>query len=146
MGGRRWTDAEDATIRKMVAQGTPHHEIGPVIGRTLDSVRDRAQNIGDAQREYGKLSEETRKKLSKGIRAHNLKRLAWLPDEYRAEYTKLVHRVGAHEAERRVRAKMSPFDRQMQAIRNGARLIEKPVYHSRPYDFTLGGVSSMEGT
>jgi hypothetical protein len=46
MGGRRWTDAEDATIRKMVAQGTPHHEIGPVIGRTLDSVRDRAQNIG----------------------------------------------------------------------------------------------------
>jgi hypothetical protein len=39
-------------------------------------------------------------------------------------------------------ASISPFERQMERVRNGARLIEKPVFRRADPSYTLGGVSA----
>jgi len=78
--------------------------------------------------------------------------LGWCPPRWRDEYRRLRNcwGRGAAEARRMIeekmaieRANMTPFERQMEALRNGARLIEKPRFRSREYDFTLGGVSDL---
>lgn len=76
--------------------------------------------------------------------------MGWCPPEYRAEYRELFKRNHNMTKERarkiildRIEAKkaaMSPFERQMEALRNGARLVEKPILRRPDYAYTLGGV------
>lgn len=82
--------------------------------------------------------------------------LAWCPKEWRSRYHSLRSRHGAAEAKRLVLSEinakrceemarleaMSPFERQMEALKNGARLIAKPTYQRPDYDFTLGGIAT----
>lgn len=69
--------------------------------------------------------------------------MAWCPEEYQAEYKRLVRskRMLAADAKRFILSQLTPFERQMQALRNGARLVEMPVRRSRAHDYTLGGVT-----
>ena len=82
--------------------------------------------------------------------------LGWCPPEYREEYERLNHLMKVPSVEARAiieeqiakdkarrEAGMSPFERQMDALRKGARLIGKPRLKPKDYDFTLGGVSSL---
>lgn len=84
--------------------------------------------------------------------------LADIPPEWRDEYREIAQRrrkkaaearaiiaqriAAAREAERARIAQMSPFERQMEALKRGAGLTSK-LNLSRGYDFTLGGVSSI---
>lgn len=68
--------------------------------------------------------------------------MAWCPPEYRAEYRhlRLTKKMLAADAKAFILAKLTPFEKQMQAVRNGARLVEKPVLRKSEPAFTLGGV------
>jgi hypothetical protein len=90
------------------------------------------------------------------------RRIGWCPPEYREQYLRLMrngHKNAAiarreitaiieqdaarkAEAQQARLAEMTPFERQMEAVRNGARLVEKVQMPSRRYDYTLGGVSA----
>ena len=80
-------------------------------------------------------------------------KLAWLPDEWRKRYGYLRTRYGAAEARARVEAEiaaaararlaaMTPFERQLERVRNGAKLVEKLVFRSADPAYTLGGVAT----
>jgi hypothetical protein len=81
--------------------------------------------------------------------------LAWCPEAYRPEYRRLVlsNLVRAPEAKRiildqvardetRRVAAMTPHERQLERVRNGAKLVEKPDLRTAAPGYTLGGVSS----
>lgn len=81
-------------------------------------------------------------------------RLAWCPADRRDELQALKIRLGAAEGERVMRedleaaerrriAAMTPFERQMERVRNGAKLVEKFVPRRADHDFTLGGVAPV---
>ena len=79
-------------------------------------------------------------------------RLAWCPPTYRDAYRGLIKRHGIKGAEARRmieaqvaadRARMSPFERQMDAVMRGAAITIEPVMPVRAYDFTLGGGSPL---
>jgi hypothetical protein len=79
--------------------------------------------------------------------------LSWCPPEWRDRYRELCKRgrrapearrmvlAEIEEAERARWEAMTPFERQLERVRNGATLIEKPDF-SRPITATLGGVSA----
>ena len=69
------------------------------------------------------------------------RKMAWLPDEYLAEYRRLRSRVGAAQAKAAILAQMSPFERQLARVAAGARLIDSFMPVKAAYAFTLGGVS-----
>lgn len=202
MGGKRWTPENDTELRRLVAEGVPHRDIGALIGRSLDSVRSRATDLNaimpadlarrnnlaanlranrdprnnelrrarisaaftaerraeqaerarrvNAKRVYGPVRPEIRHRMAKGLLEHNERKVAWCPQDRRDEYKRLVHSMGAAEAKRIILAdieakkvELTPFERQMEALRNGARLIAKPVFRGKEYDFTLGGGSPL---
>lgn len=81
--------------------------------------------------------------------------LAWCPAERRDEYRALAKKkgIGPKEAkrlmleqfdheERRRLAAMSPFERQMELVRKGAKLVEVKPLRRADHAYTLGGVSS----
>lgn len=79
--------------------------------------------------------------------------LAGIPQDRWDEYTGLARRMPAAEArriiladiaatERRRLAAMTPFERQMDRLANGARLVEKPVLRRVEPNYTLGGVAT----
>lgn len=79
-------------------------------------------------------------------------RLAWCPADRRAELHKLCRRNGVAEGERIMRedlaaierrrlAAMTPHERQMERVRNGAQLVDKFVPRRADPTFTLGGVA-----
>lgn len=77
-------------------------------------------------------------------------RMGWCPEEWRPQYNDLIRRKGLKRAQakaiiedeiRRAEQAKSPFERQMEALKNGAQLIEKPVLRSRDYEFSLHGGS-----
>ena len=79
--------------------------------------------------------------------------LAWCPQERLKRYCALRDRLGAPEAKRRVLAEiaqaerdrlaaMTPFERQLEAVRNGARVVEKVRVPGREYGFSLTGCSA----
>lgn len=87
------------------------------------------------------------------LKAFHARRLAWLPDDWRETYQRLVKRVGQDQAKRtildRIAAKeaariaaMTPFERQLEAVRKGAKVITRPVLRAPEYAYTLGGVAS----
>lgn len=103
------------------------------------------------------LSPEVRAKAGRGVSAA---RSAWCPTEYRALNSELRERGHsladrkamiadqiaadqrrAVEAERARITAMTPFERQMEAVRNGARLVDKVAMPTRELTFTVGGVS-----
>lgn len=47
------------------------------------------------------------------------------------------------EAERQRKATIDPFQRQLERVKAGARVIAKPAMPRRGYDYTLGGVSAI---
>lgn len=69
--------------------------------------------------------------------------IAWCPEEYRGEYRRLVRskRMHAKDAKALILAKLTRFERQMHALQQGARLIEKPILCKSAPDYTLGGVT-----
>lgn len=85
-------------------------------------------------------------------RKHSETRMAWCPPEYRETYFHLTmsKRVRAPEARQMIkdmiaadRAKMTPFERQMEAIAKGAGISTKRPIGSKSYDFTIGGGSPL---
>jgi len=98
---------------------------------------------------------EARRKWFASRKASQVKRvntmLAWCPPKWRDEYRRLLNRgkwranTARKAIEDRIaaeRARMTPFERQMEAVRNGAGISIKPRI-VREYDFTLGGVSPL---
>lgn len=78
---------------------------------------------------------------------------AWLPAELVEDYRTLRIKVGAKEARRMMEAQiaaterarinaMSPFERDMERLRNGAGLVAAPDFRTPDPAFTLGGISS----
>lgn len=83
-------------------------------------------------------------------------RLGWLPQEWRTRYFSLRAYHGATEAKARVLAEiadaqqervasLTPFERTLLRVSQGAPVVMKPRMPSRSYDFTLGGVSAGLG-
>lgn len=80
--------------------------------------------------------------------------LAWCPPAYREQYRALKASGAVKAAEAKVMildqikaderarlAAMTPFERQMEAVARGARIVAKPDLRKAAHDFTLGGVS-----
>lgn len=78
---------------------------------------------------------------------------SWCPEDRHAEYQKLRKKVGAEQAkaamldlfaaEERARFNaLSPFEQQMERVRNGGKLVAKFRPQASDHSFTLGGVSS----
>lgn len=78
---------------------------------------------------------------------------AWLPKELTEEYRSLRNKVGAEQAkamilddlaraERKRLAALSPFERDMERLRNGAGLVAAPDFRTSNPDFTIGGIAS----
>ncbi|MBE7186045.1 MAG: hypothetical protein INR68_16735 [Methylobacterium mesophilicum] len=57
-----------------------------------------------------------------------------------SEALPMVQQQARVDEERRVAA-MTPFERQMEAVARGARVVAKPDLRKAAHDFTLGGVS-----
>lgn len=79
------------------------------------------------------------------------KAIAWCPPKYRDEYRSLTRsrQMKAPEAKAAILAKaaaeMTPFERQLEKVRNGAGIIEvRPIRRPDP-TYTLGGVSCTDG-
>lgn len=81
----------------------------------------------------------------------------WCPEPYRAEYRDLTRNKGfraaeakvmiletARRAERQRLGAMTPHERAMDRVANGAALIIKPDLRKAAHAFTLGGVASGE--
>lgn len=79
--------------------------------------------------------------------------LSWCPVDRRADYRTLREKTGAADARRMIEADiaqreaarlaaMTPFERQMERVRNGAQLVAKPDTRRSAHDFTLGGVAT----
>lgn len=78
---------------------------------------------------------------------------AWLPEDKVESYRSLRTKVGAERAkamildeiaraERKRIAAMSPFERDMERLRNGAGLVAAPDFRTAGPAYTLGGISS----
>jgi hypothetical protein len=134
-------------FRKMASRAAKAAGADPVLRakRSAASKANYPRTLGSEKCRLAALRPEALAKVARGVSEAQMR---WCPPEYRAEYRALMrkHKMTKARAQRIIMDKLTPFERQLDAIRLGARLIEKPVYHSRPYDFTLGGVSSMEGT
>lgn len=88
-------------------------------------------------------------------RVHAIRAAAWrgIPESRWDEAAKLSKTFGSAEAKRMIMedeaklerdrlAAMTPFDRQLERVRNGARVVVKPVLRAPDHDFTLGGVAT----
>lgn len=126
---------DHARRRKISASWTPER-------------RKRQSEIGRVTFRKNGLPEKTsegKERSRQGVKAWHKRRFAWLPDQYREEYRRLVHRrkIKAAQAKEMILARMADemtlFDRQMHALKNGARLIEKPVMPRKSYDHILIG-------
>lgn len=71
------------------------------------------------------------------------KMLPWCPPEHLEEYRRLRARQGGVRAKETILAKLTPFDRQMQALRAGANLVATPGRPQARYDYTLAGGSPL---
>ncbi len=93
--------------------------------------------------------------VRRAMQRETIRRKHWVPDGYE-EYNRflrvrhfsvaerkvmIAEKVRADEAKRQ--KALSPFERQMEKVRNGAKLVEEPAMPSRTYAMTLGGVSEI---
>jgi hypothetical protein len=72
-------------------------------------------------------------------------RLGWCPPELRPLYKKLVrNRIhSTADARRVILASLSPFERQMQAVRNGAGITFERPLPGKSYAYSLAGSSPL---
>lgn len=71
------------------------------------------------------------------------RKLAWCPPERRAEYFKLLKKHGSSAPARaEIEASMSPFEKKLAAVRQGAKVVRKIELRRPDHAFTLGGVSA----
>lgn len=88
-------------------------------------------------------------------RIHGIRAAAWegIPEDRWDECAKLSKTFGSAEARRMVLedvakvererlAAMTPHERQLERVRNGARVVAKPVLRPADHAFTLGGVAT----
>lgn len=61
------------------------------------------------------------------MKRHLAAKLAWCPEELRAEYRRLLKTYSAKVARQKIEAKMTPFERQLSRVRGGARIEARPV-------------------
>lgn len=114
-----------------------------ICARTIHSEKGRAASF----------SPESIAKRSATLRA---RARAWCPEGYYEEYQRLVRGHGYSAAEARAlvletaaadkaraEAQLTPFERQMQAVRNGAGIVERQTIPTKAYDFTLAGGSPL---
>lgn len=112
-----------------------------------DPVKSAKMLAATAENRKYLLKPESRQKWLAGRAVAGRRRhetvMAWCPPEYREEYRFIREkkRIPAAEARQMILAKLSPFERQMQAVRNGAKVVAKPNLRRSDYDFTLGGVT-----
>lgn len=161
----RALSADPAIVAKRSAKGKEtfqrpevrerHHAACMAAQERMDpAVRERQREAG---RNFGKhnlaqtLTPECRKRVGEAIRRA---RLAWCPEQHWPLNEKLK-RTGVRLAERKVMiaemiaaqernrlAAMTPFERQLERVAAGAKLIEvRPIRRSEP-TMTLGGVPS----
>lgn len=99
----------------------------------------RLRALYDASPEAQALNASKRAIVGRKLR---MQRLPWLPEARRHEYENMRDKVGAAEAKRRILASMTPFERQMARVANGAGLVAafKPI--TSDHAFTLGGVAT----
>ncbi len=136
--------ARDTALRAMVTRKSRPGAIEALraSGRRLglSRVGNAACPAGsEVRRNAGRKSSETK--------------MAWCPPEFRETYqwlrqTKQMRAPEARaviEQEISVRAaRRTPFERQMEALRQGAKLVAKPdLRDKREFAFTLGGVSPL---
>lgn len=123
--------------------------------QSLKDPAKRAVHAAAASKRLAEWHASTDRDWSAWHKARHAERFAWLPQERRADYQRLrkMRGVGAEKAkamileemardERRRRAALSPFERQMEALNRGVGLVEKVTLRRPDYAFTLGGVSS----
>jgi hypothetical protein len=132
-------------------------ETRAAIGREIASrpgARQRLSEIGRKGRlaRTPEANAAAAAKQSATLRRKREERLAWCPLDRRDEFHKLSGVVGVKEAkrviladlaalEKRRLAALTPLDRQLERVRNGARLVEVRPLPGREHAFTLGGVS-----
>lgn len=88
-------------------------------------------------------------------RIHGIRSAAWkgIPESRWDEATKLSKSFGSAEAKRMIMedeakrerdrlAAMTPFERQLERVRNGARVVDKVDTRKAAHDFTLGGIAT----
>ena len=115
----------------------------------LASDPDFAAQLSRHAHALGKASRGSRRKLRpETIARRTATRLAWCPEEYRGLYRELRKGAGAGEARRLVeeqiradRARMTPFDRQMAAVKAGAAV--RPKMDLRPATIDPASGSSL---
>lgn len=99
---------------------------------------------------------EVRARFKAGTPARIQKRIdtifAWCPDDLRDEYRRLRKKgkLSAAEAKRVIldldayrNREMTPFERAMERVRQGAGIVTVRPIPRAEYQFTLGGVSSL---
>lgn len=96
-------------------------------------------------------AEEKRKAaLAEAMKVRAEKLLCWCPAELRKTYQVLRKKYGADGARSRIKqaiaaneaarlAALTPFEYQLERIRAGARLVEKPSFRRAEYDYSLVG-------
>lgn len=113
--------------------------------------RNYHKTVGSAKARARANAPET---IARRARTHHQRDMGWLPDGYLKTYHAFRRKHGAaiarqltleKAAEDRAarRAAMSPFERQMEALKRGASLTTKAQPVARDYDFTLGGVTEL---
>lgn len=67
------------------------------------------------------------------------RKLGWCPEERRGEYLKLLKRMPAVEAREVIISRLTPFERQLARVLQGARVVEKVVIPQRAQERSLIG-------
>lgn len=176
MAGRTWTEAEAAVVREN-AKALTAQDIGAMIDRTTDAVRnwarangiglatpeklslagrrgvaarDRAAHAAGCKRSWqgnaerkAALSKITSERLAVG--AFGLKGVARSPEttvkQREAMLRMWERRRASSRAAERIAA-MTPFERMLHRVQNGAQIVELHRHTYSPTERTLGGVAS----
>jgi hypothetical protein len=111
--------------------------------------RDFHRTLGTPQAKAAAIRPEI---IAKRAKTYSDNRLAWCPEEKRDEYRHLLYvkQVGSAEAKRivlasiaRETAALTPFERQLQAIRNGAGIREVRPIRRAASTFSETGLSQI---
>lgn len=81
------------------------------------------------------------KRTARAANRASARRTAWLPDDRREEHWRLRKAFGAAESKRMILASMTPFERKLARVREGAQLVAAFAPRRADPVFTLGGVA-----
>lgn len=143
--------ARNPEVRKRMSEGVSRYRQARMASdpRFAEQCRERGRELARSRAGNAACPPGSEARLRAGAKIR-AKRLCWCPLDRQDEYIALMRTIGASEARRIIlddiaaqRARLTPFERQMEALKRGADLVNKPVFAPREYDFTLGGVSSL---